>query len=575
MMVMHHARKFAILLGLTLSTFALAEEFVTVETPELVRNPQKFWAQGVVFRDILTEHASGSAVPMGKRDAHRFRTKMVGDCYVDSSLAPALNNLEVNREYTFAGTVYQYRRKFYVVVQKFSAPVQDLTQLPDVLATRGTGTAALQGDAAVLAVVRNMIGKLDADLMSYSQTANVPKSQVLDPASEHRLKFEKSVRQSVQAMADKMEVVPLEVLTQLFVAWLAQKNAQPLTEPAPAATVPDKPEPSVTPRAAPPAKPAPAPAIVKPPLEKPRPTPETPKSDTPVVEQPLSVKRPEAPPSAAKPLPDAKVVEPLPEADTPIGRGPPPAVRPMAPDTAPSKELEKERPMPGFQPGVIFPVIKSGDLPKEPPSADTGRRVTVVHEVEIATTPEEIDRQLKGLPKPAAEKPLEPVAPKAPPVPVVTPPPSELLPVKPPHPVLPPGLTNDLVPVPRLVPPAVERSAPVAEAVPKVGQPVPGHSAPPVIAPQPRPAPPIQPPAPTNAPAPASSLAPPAAQPVVPVAQPAPGVGQPVPGRAAPLTLAPQPKPAPPIQPPAPTNAPAPRPAATNGVDLSKPVPMR
>lgn len=228
------------------------EQYKSVETADLLKAPQKYWARAIVFKDTLTEPPKDAKVDIeGKRYA-AFSTREIGTCYASSDLLPAMSDLEVNREYLFSGTVFQNRGRYVPVIQSYT-PAMDTQKL----STDIQAVAEETPDSFTNQSVRPMADLLSAvqsAQVAYAKEKNIPLCQLYDPASEHFVKAMDIARTAIYNSEQKNNTASAEILAQYLSTVLAKQcpptasatHAVIETEPAAPAQLEDTPGPSPT-----------------------------------------------------------------------------------------------------------------------------------------------------------------------------------------------------------------------------------------------------------------------------------------------------------------------------------------
>ncbi|MCS6771037.1 MAG: hypothetical protein NZ740_03310 [Kiritimatiellae bacterium] len=301
----------------------LAQEFRLTPPRDIVANPQRYWARGVVFRDTLLAIPSSDEVEFAGRTLYKFTTRIIGDCYADRSIAPVLRNFQPGNEYIFTATVLSENRglirkrtEYRVVVEGVAAPMQEATSLTPIAQAL---ERALQGDnpfAARLQELRNLIIRLQEAVTALAASEQAPREDYFNPKSPRFEKLMAAARRMVAELGVEAKTPPQEMYAELLVAMTAiVENHVPL-EPSPPATQPD-PQPQQPPSAATSVSPPPAEAQddtpktgTSPPAQEMPSVPEPAAELTvvPIPEQPASPERePETKPES--------VVQPAPEKD--------------------------------------------------------------------------------------------------------------------------------------------------------------------------------------------------------------------------------------------------------------------
>ena len=199
------------------------EQYKSVETTDLLKAPQKYWARAIVFKDTLIEPPRDARVDIeGKRYA-AFTTREIGVCYASADLLPAMSDLEVNREYLFSGTVFQNRGRYVPVVQSYT-PAIDAQKLSADVKT----VAAETPDSFTNESVRPMADLLAAvqgAQVAYAKEKNIPLCQLYDPSSEHYVKAMDIARTAIYNSEQKNNTASAEILAQYLSTVLAKQCA--------------------------------------------------------------------------------------------------------------------------------------------------------------------------------------------------------------------------------------------------------------------------------------------------------------------------------------------------------------
>ncbi|HMP75049.1 MAG TPA: hypothetical protein PKE12_02015 [Kiritimatiellia bacterium] len=229
-----------------------AQEFRTTPARELASNPQRFWARGVVFRDVMTEIPSESRRSVGTRTAYRFLAKEVGECYAEEKIAPVLRALEPGREYIFMATVYSEQRGFIrkkthymILVEGVTVPAANLGALKDDVAAAIERRAADDPYAQRLNVLRALILNVQEALTSVSATEQLDRAAIFDPQSEHFDKLLSAARRAVGDLETESKIPGREHLVQILAALVALQEGAlvaPVLPEEPPAELPAEPQ---------------------------------------------------------------------------------------------------------------------------------------------------------------------------------------------------------------------------------------------------------------------------------------------------------------------------------------------
>lgn len=231
----------AIFCGIFLSIRpADAQEFKTTPAKIIAESPQRFWARGVVFRDVLTEPVDTKhKIKIGERTAYRFVTRTIGDIYADEAILNAIEKLEIGHEYIFTASVHSTRTGLFkkkthyrVVVNGLAIPAQELGALTDeveaALARQAGGHPLLQQ----LDLLKQLIERSQESITALAATEQTNRAAYFDPNSESFSKLIQITRRSLSDLGTESKVPDRELFAQILAALIALKEGA-LTPPAP------------------------------------------------------------------------------------------------------------------------------------------------------------------------------------------------------------------------------------------------------------------------------------------------------------------------------------------------------
>lgn len=189
---------FGLALLMLIATISSAQDsFQRVDIRDLDRNPQRFWARGIVFEDVLTAHPRGSTVRLDNQTYERLRTGTLGDVYATASAADKLRKLPLQKSYLFSGTVLQQEagmtrrwmrgsRDFLYIVQDVSVPVEAFTEAVDDLEAMQAAVLKAEEGAVPLELkpVLDVLRAVEQGLFSFAQENGIEVAELFDPESE-------------------------------------------------------------------------------------------------------------------------------------------------------------------------------------------------------------------------------------------------------------------------------------------------------------------------------------------------------------------------------------------------------
>lgn len=92
------------------------DSYVKIEANSLLRTPQNAWARAILFSDTLDSLPGKRARRLDRKNYLPMRLKAAGTVWVPEDLAPKFAALKEGTTYSFAGTVDQISRRYYVIV---------------------------------------------------------------------------------------------------------------------------------------------------------------------------------------------------------------------------------------------------------------------------------------------------------------------------------------------------------------------------------------------------------------------------------------------------------------------------
>ena len=234
-MCTHRTSRFVALLFVTALPFLCRAEdpYKSVETADLLKTPQKYWARPIVFKDTLVELPKNARVEIENKRYAEFSTRNVGACYASVDLLPAMSNLAVNSEYLFSGTVFQHRGRYVPVIQSCT-PAIDSQKLSKELRAVAEETPESVTNESVRSMAAVMAAVQSAQL-AYAKEKNIPLCQLYDPASEHFIKAMDIARTAIYNSEQKHNTASAEILAQYLTTIIAKQCATgAVTQTAPA-----------------------------------------------------------------------------------------------------------------------------------------------------------------------------------------------------------------------------------------------------------------------------------------------------------------------------------------------------
>jgi hypothetical protein len=223
-----------------------AQEYVPVDVNDVKVSPQRFWARGIVFRDVLKEHPGDRTLKIDGRTLTRLSTEKLGDVYAEEPLLTRIAHSPLDTEYLFSATISQREKKSFLIFgggRKYIVTLRDMTDvsgsaasLPDQLANinRGLTTNIYN---RVFASLESIMADVQKDLFAYATSQNIPIETVFDVNAGHMAKVTSSIHAALRRAEQNSKTPVQEYLVNLIVAMMAMQNGY--VEPAPQVYVPE------------------------------------------------------------------------------------------------------------------------------------------------------------------------------------------------------------------------------------------------------------------------------------------------------------------------------------------------
>ncbi|NCA81225.1 MAG: hypothetical protein EOM72_00565 [Opitutae bacterium] len=98
------------------TTSPVQDSYVKIDAASLVSTPQSAWARAILFSDAMETLPAGRVQRLDRKDYLAMKLKSAGTVWVPEELAPKFQTLRVGDTYSFAGTVDQISRRYYIIV---------------------------------------------------------------------------------------------------------------------------------------------------------------------------------------------------------------------------------------------------------------------------------------------------------------------------------------------------------------------------------------------------------------------------------------------------------------------------
>lgn len=216
------------------AAFSIAgiDDIKEVDTQDLLKNPQNYWALPVVFKDSLLSLPGGKALRIGDKRYAAFSTTALGTCYSEPALVPRMQIQELNRTYLFVGTVLQKGRRYYTIVRDLQPATLEKSDTlePGAITKVFTEPITTDPDAPQAPEVEpgfqqvlDLTEESEKALFAYKEENNLSDS-VLDENSPHYRRAMQVIRAKIAAMEKDEEKTSRDLLADYIAAVLKSQN---------------------------------------------------------------------------------------------------------------------------------------------------------------------------------------------------------------------------------------------------------------------------------------------------------------------------------------------------------------
>ncbi len=237
------------------------EDYKPAEVQEIKRNPQKFWARAISFKDVLESKPSRSIeYTFNNRPYRPFTTRTLGNCYLASELEPLLRDLPLNREYSFMGTILQERAGRYAVLVQSVGAIVDAGQSAATLVKPlpPESAAAFDDNAAGFA---ELWTNAQEAFYIYARSKQISMRELFDPDSEHYERAKDIIRNAIRNSEQRWNTPAGEMFTYHLAQIFRRQLITDTEPPEPTARQPDHLPATEPPLAPPPSSEPAAPAL--------------------------------------------------------------------------------------------------------------------------------------------------------------------------------------------------------------------------------------------------------------------------------------------------------------------------
>ncbi|HPT17132.1 MAG TPA: hypothetical protein PK388_07610, partial [Kiritimatiellia bacterium] len=182
----------AMVAGLATGVLAWAAEtapapdsYAKVEAASLVASPQSSWARAILFSDMLEQAPAGRVQRLDRKNYLPMKLKTAGTVWVPETLASKFQILKTGNTYSFAGTVDQISRRYYVIVDSCYSiqTAEDMTERWTDMLNPPADAAATQANVSETAM-QALLLEAQNSLIKMAKENNTTVAQLIETQSD-------------------------------------------------------------------------------------------------------------------------------------------------------------------------------------------------------------------------------------------------------------------------------------------------------------------------------------------------------------------------------------------------------
>ena len=187
--------KIALAVAMGLATGALAwavgtapspDSYAEIDAASLVSSPQSAWARAILFSDVVEQLPAGRPQRLDRKNFLQMKLATAKTVWVPEGLAAKFQHLQLGQTYSFAGTVDQISRRYYVIVDACYAvqTAEDMSERwIDMLNPTEAGTAAAPGQISETSMQALLLAAQNR-LIQLAQESNVTVAQLIEAQTD-------------------------------------------------------------------------------------------------------------------------------------------------------------------------------------------------------------------------------------------------------------------------------------------------------------------------------------------------------------------------------------------------------
>ena len=203
------------------------DSYAKIEAASLVSSPQNAWARAILFTDVLETVPMGRVQRLDRKNYLAMKLKAAGTAWVPEDMASKFQKLTPGETYSFAGTVDQISRRYYIIVDAcyLIQTSDDLKEhWTDMLNPPEAGGTALPMDVSET-VMQALLVQAQSRLIQLAQENNTTVAQLIEAQTDggHRI-AEHIVADALQGELKSQNQTAEEMMVEAVLALLQKES---------------------------------------------------------------------------------------------------------------------------------------------------------------------------------------------------------------------------------------------------------------------------------------------------------------------------------------------------------------
>ena len=162
------------------------DSYSKIDAASLVNSPQSSWARAILFSDVMEQVPAGRPERLDRKNFLPMKLKTAGTVWVPEALAAKFQVLKMGDTYSFAGTVDQISRRYYVIVDACYAvqTAEDMSERwTDMLNPPAQSPGSAQADVSETSM-QALLLEAQNSLIKLAQDNNTTVAQLIEAQTD-------------------------------------------------------------------------------------------------------------------------------------------------------------------------------------------------------------------------------------------------------------------------------------------------------------------------------------------------------------------------------------------------------